>query len=86
MPLHDFRCRACSHEFEALVRPNQKEPTRCPACAAENPEQLLSTFAVSSAEKTRAAADKARKRAAAIGRQETMAADREIAEHLREDH
>ncbi len=30
MPIHDFRCRTCGHEFEALVRA-QDPPTRCPS-------------------------------------------------------
>ncbi len=86
MPLFDFRCRACGHEFEALVRPSDAEPRQCPNCHGGDLEQLLSTFAVSYAEKTRAAADKQRKKAAAIGRQEAIVAHREAEEHLREEH
>lgn len=86
MPLFDFRCRSCGHEFEALVRPSDAEARECPACHGRDLEQLLSTFAVKYEEKTRAAADKQRKKAAAIGRQESIVAHREAEEHLREDH
>jgi putative FmdB family regulatory protein len=62
MPLYDFHCRSCGHEFEALVRlPHTPE---CPACHGNDLERLLSTFAVSSEERTQAAAKTARKQAA----------------------
>ncbi len=86
MPLYDFRCCSCSHEFEALVRPNDQGARECPSCHGRDLEQLLSTFAVSSDESRRAAADKQVKRAAAVGRQEAIATPREAEEHLREDH
>ena len=60
MPLYDFRCRACSHEFEALVRTGDKDPA-CPSCGSPDIERMLSSFAVSYAEKTQAAARKSRK-------------------------
>ena len=31
MPLYEYVCRACHHEFEALVRA-QDPPPRCKAC------------------------------------------------------
>jgi putative FmdB family regulatory protein len=40
MPLFDFRCRACGHHFEALVRP-PADPA-CPSCASADLERLLS--------------------------------------------
>jgi putative FmdB family regulatory protein len=45
MPLFDFRCRRCSAEFEALVRP----PTVpvCPECGGADLERLLSGFSFS---------------------------------------
>jgi len=62
MPIYDFQCRACSHEFEALVRPQDQEPPRCPSCQSVDLERLLSSFAVSTAEKTQAAAKRSRQR------------------------
>ena len=45
MPLYDYRCRACRHEFEALVRP--PAPPACPSCASADLERLLSGFSFS---------------------------------------
>jgi len=61
MPMYEFYCRTCAHEFEALVRA-QDPPATCPACHGQDVERQLSTFAVSSAEKTAAAARDSRKR------------------------
>jgi putative FmdB family regulatory protein len=62
MPIYDFHCRACGHEFEALVRPQDQEATACPSCKSTDLERLLSSFAVSTAEKTRAAVKQSRQR------------------------
>jgi putative FmdB family regulatory protein len=45
MPLFEFACRSCGHQFEYLTRQNQ-EPT-CPSCAGADLKKELSTFAVS---------------------------------------
>jgi putative FmdB family regulatory protein len=47
MPIHDYHCKACGHDFEALSRP-QDPPVACPACKSADLEKLLSGFAVSS--------------------------------------
>ena len=46
MPLYEYACRQCKHEFEALVR--NAEPPRCPACNGDNLERRLSVFAAHS--------------------------------------
>jgi putative FmdB family regulatory protein len=84
VPLYDFQCKACGHGFEALVRHNDT-PT-CPSCRSGDLERLLSTFAVSSAERTRAAATSARKKAAASAARDNIAMERESELHRREDH
>jgi putative FmdB family regulatory protein len=86
MPLYEFRCRACREEFEALVRPHDDESPRCPACGGADLDQLLSSFAVSSQEKTQAAVRLKRRKEAKKARQENMALEREIERHRREDH
>ena len=45
MPIYDFACRVCSHQFEALVRTGA--PT-CPECRSEDLERLSSLPAVRS--------------------------------------
>ena len=46
MPIYDFSCKSCGHEFEALVR-GSKQPA-CPECKSEELEKLLSLPAVKS--------------------------------------
>ena len=84
MPLYDFHCRKCAHRFEALVRTGSVPV--CPACQSPDLERQISTFAVSSAEKTQAAATKARTKAATTARRDNEAMEREINEHRHEDH
>lgn len=40
MPLYDYHCPACRHDFETLVR-SGATPT-CPQCGHATPERLLS--------------------------------------------
>lgn len=47
MPLYEYRCTGCCHEFERLVM-NTAQTIACPSCAGESVERLLSMFAVSS--------------------------------------
>jgi len=75
MPLYDFRCRGCGHEFETLVRTGDDSPA-CPSCQSRDIERLLSTFALSYAEKTQAAARDSRKRQIAA-RKDALIADEE---------
>lgn len=40
MPLFEYRCDACEHEFEQLVRAG--ETIECPSCQGRKLEKLLS--------------------------------------------
>lgn len=46
MPIFEYRCQSCRHEFEALVRGGQTPA--CPACTSPALERLVSLFAVDS--------------------------------------
>jgi len=46
MPIFEYICRDCNHEFEALVYGSQKAD--CPKCHSKKLAPQLSTFAVSS--------------------------------------
>jgi putative FmdB family regulatory protein len=61
MPLFDFHCRSCDHEFEALVRP-QDPPAACPSCRSTDLERLLSGFALHTDERRAAAVRDSRTR------------------------
>jgi putative FmdB family regulatory protein len=41
MPLYDYACRRCNHEFEALVS-NAEEEVECPECQSRRSERQLS--------------------------------------------
>ena len=45
MPIFEYICGECHHEFEALVY--GKEKASCPNCQSKNLEPQLSVFAVS---------------------------------------
>jgi putative FmdB family regulatory protein len=58
MPLHEYKCRTCAHEFEALVLSSTSP--ECPECHGRDLERLLSAFGLSTKEKTQAAVRAAR--------------------------
>ncbi len=60
MPIYDFSCSACGHEFEALVR-NSKQPV-CPQCKSEKLERKLSMPALKTESTHARVMDSARKR------------------------
>jgi putative FmdB family regulatory protein len=45
MPIYEYICQKCQHQFEALVY--GKEKAECPKCHATKLEPQLSVFAVS---------------------------------------
>ena len=46
MPLFEYACRGCGHQFEYLTREGQSPS--CPACSGADLQKLLSAFAVNS--------------------------------------
>ena len=83
MPLYDYECRKCGHEFEVLVRPGSGDPT-CSKCGSVELERLLSGFAVSS-EHTRANNLKAGRKFYAKDRKDAAMAQLEYEKHHREE-
>lgn len=79
MPLFEYRCRECNHEFELLVRGGTVPA--CSACGSVDLEKILSMFAVSSD------GIQLRNRQT-LGTQQraTSAANRKEQEHYRHDH
>ncbi|MDP6525733.1 MAG: zinc ribbon domain-containing protein [Kiritimatiellia bacterium] len=49
MPIYEYGCSKCGHEFEVLIRKESDFPTRCPGCGKGKPAKMFSSFAVSSA-------------------------------------
>jgi putative FmdB family regulatory protein len=72
MPLFEYHCRKCDHEFEALVRPGQPAAT-CKSCGSEDIEKLLSNVAVSSEHTREANLKGARAKAKKVTRDKEVA-------------
>jgi len=47
MPIYEYECRACGHQFEYLVLPSSSEP-ECPSCHDRDLQKMISLCAVSS--------------------------------------
>lgn len=42
MPIYDYRCRECGHEFSDIARLNDPLPEKCPACGQAGIDRLIS--------------------------------------------
>ncbi len=89
MPIFEYECRACHHEFEILVL--KDTVPACPSCQGQDLERLLSGFSVNSPEMSQARVRAARHAARnSQGFKDKMVAEVEdvrehIAEHGYED-
>lgn len=77
MPLYDFKCRDCGHQFEALVLKSEPE---CPGCQSRNLEQLISMFSVDSASIRQSNINSARRANVKMARDKAIA-DKEAIDH-----
>jgi putative FmdB family regulatory protein len=86
MPLYEYQCRACSHNFERLVR-GSEQPS-CPSCQSGDIERLLSTFGVSSDARSHGILQAARREFtySPQRRDEIRHQQEEIREHVQEDY
>jgi putative FmdB family regulatory protein len=83
MPLFDFRCRQCGHEFEALVRAGHS--VTC-TCGSSDLEQLPSGFAVSSSTIRKANLDAVRAKGAQARKDKLRADHGYMQKHIRDEH
>jgi putative FmdB family regulatory protein len=61
MPIFEYVCNACGHQFEFLKLPAATTVPSCPVCQSPSLTRQLSGFALSSTELTKARAKAARK-------------------------
>jgi putative FmdB family regulatory protein len=61
VPIYEFKCRACEHVFDELVKLGQTPD--CPSCGGNDLERLVSLPAVSTESSRRRSLSKARERA-----------------------
>jgi putative FmdB family regulatory protein len=55
MPIFEYACQECNHQFEALVYGSQQ--AKCPKCQSKKLAQQLSVFAMSSKGSTSASSE-----------------------------
>jgi putative FmdB family regulatory protein len=79
MPIYEYRCLACGHQFEALVRAN--DTPVCESCHSTELERLLSMFAVSSESTRQSSLSLARKKNKKMLRDKAIADQEEIDHH-----
>lgn len=41
MPVYEFKCKACEHEFELLMGLKDPKPRKCPECGKLKVEKLV---------------------------------------------
>ncbi len=47
MPLYEYKCKSCDHQFEKLVSISKaKEPQECPKCKSLDSQKQMSTFSL----------------------------------------
>ncbi|RPJ04581.1 MAG: zinc ribbon domain-containing protein [Deltaproteobacteria bacterium] len=46
MPIYEYHCKQCNHEFEKLVF-NSSEKIACPKCESSKVSRMMSAFAFS---------------------------------------
>jgi putative FmdB family regulatory protein len=45
MPIYDFQCQKCHHEFDCLLKIDESyETLTCPVCGAKRLKKLVSSF------------------------------------------
>lgn len=49
MPIYEYQCKPCGHQFEVLIRTQSDLPKKCPKCGAAKPTKQFSSFAVAAA-------------------------------------
>ena len=45
MPIYEYGCQACGHQFEKLIRNAGDLPKNCPSCGQPRLKKRFSTFA-----------------------------------------
>jgi putative FmdB family regulatory protein len=61
MPIYEYKCRTCAHEFEVFVRPGAPA-AKCPSCGKANLEQMISLPVVTTPGESKARLQAARKK------------------------
>jgi putative FmdB family regulatory protein len=84
MPIYEYECRACRHQFEVLLRTG--DTAECPQCHAQDLERLLSHVAVSSEHTRQVNFNQARAKARLVQRDKDHAQMEYEKKHREEGH
>ena len=79
MPLYEYRCRDCAHEFEMLIRTGTTPV--CPSCHRDALDRLLSVFGVATESTRQSAMTKARAGGEKVRREQAVAEQERMAHH-----
>ena len=82
MPIYEFHCRACGHDFEAIVRVGAS--ATCPSCQSAEVERELSLFAVSTEESRASSLAGARQRYKRQTKDQQVHEREHVIEHIKE--
>jgi putative FmdB family regulatory protein len=84
MPLFEYRCASCAHEFEQLVRTG--DTPACPACKGTTLERQLSMISISSEYTRHRSITKAKAKAKVVQRDKDVAQAEYEQKHHEEGH
>lgn len=71
MPIYEYQCAECGHEFEVLILP-KTTGTACPKCKSVRLERLVSSFAVDSENTRQANLEAGRRQYAPMKKEKNM--------------
>lgn len=84
MPIYEYRCLSCGHEFEELVRLGETPP--CPACGKEEHERLRSMCSISTSQTRRVSRESGRRIAGKTRRDKQQADAEYVRKHVHDHH
>ena len=84
MPIFEYECRSCHHEFEQLVRTG--DTPACPKCQGQDLEKLLSMVSMRSEHTQQLSFNKARQKAKLTQRDKDVAQAEYEKKHREEGH
>lgn len=83
MPIYEYQCKDCGHQFEQLVLP-RSPAAECPSCGKRDLEQMISLSSVSSKATRQANLQAAKKKNAAVHKEKAREEYKALHEHSNE--
>jgi len=80
MPIYEYECRGCGHQFEYLVLPSSSAP-ECPSCHDRDLQKMISLCAVSSENTRQSHLSNERKKYSKINREKQHEEHKALHEH-----